>query len=620
MSIVFPTLTDMLLPSTQALAFLAHSYDYLVLGGGTAGLTVATRLALSSPSIRVGVLEAGHSQLDNPLVSIPGFFGFSRGTAIDYNFTTIPQANVNNRRMDIPRGKMLGGSSGLNYMNWNLASKAEYDSWGHGWDWDVISKTAKRVEEYFPPELEAQLELLPKPPVKPGLHGTKGPVKVGFTKWFPKVTGTLLGSLEKFGVGLNPDSMSGDNTGGYYSLHSVTNDGTRSYSASAYLAPNIGRENLIVLTGATVAKILLENKVAVGVEFVDDMGATHQVFLKKGGKSEVILSAGSIQSPQILELSGIGKKSVLEAAGVPIKIRNDQVGENLQDHLCVYPPIVHRDDPPTDGTDTPITYEFTPENTPTRDLLLTSPDFLAAAQGEYTANRSGILVGTILTIAMLPLDSILSPTELASLTSRVLATNPTIDPFETFVLPRNTTKNKVAQTELIFAPFKVSSPPPAPGKTYFTLLAALMHPLSRGSVHISSATAFSPPVIDPRFYSEAVDREVMLASVRFAAKVAATEPLKRELAGRTDEVPDDQLWEAIKNTTETVFHPVGTCAIGTVVDGNLRVKGVKGLRVVDASVIPLQLSTHPQATIYAIAERAAEIILHEVNERYSEEM
>ncbi|KAI5856048.1 hypothetical protein BZA05DRAFT_333620 [Tricharina praecox] len=582
----------MLLPSNQALAFLAHSYDYLILGGGTAGLTVATRLALSSPSLKIGVLEAGHSQLDNPLVSVPGYYGFGLGTELDYNFTTTPQTHVNNRKIGMARGKMLGGSSGLNYMNWNLASAEEYDSWGHGWGWGVISKAVRAIEGYYPPELEAQFELLPKPPVVEGVHGTKGPVQAGWAKWFPKPTGMLLKSLQSFGIGINPDAMSGDNLGGYYSLGSVTKDGERSYSASAYLAPNIDRENLIVLTGATVAKVLLKNKVAVGVEFVDEAGTTHQAFLKKGGKSEVILSAGSLQSPQILELSGIGKKSVLEAAGVLAIVQNDQVGENLQDHIF-----------------SPITWEFTADNTPTRDLLRTSPAFLAAAQEEYNVNRSGILTGTTMTFAMLPLDTFLAPGELATITSQALTTNSTIDLYDTFVLPRNNSESKVAQIEYIFAPFKSSSPAPSPGKTYFTILIALMHPLSRGSVHISSASAFSPPVIDPRFFSELVDREVLLAGVRFAAKVAAAEPLKSQLLGRTDEVPDDQLWEAIKTSAETVKHPVGTCAIGTVVDGKLRVKGVKGLRVVDASVIPLQLSTHTQVTVYAIAEHAVKIIL-----------
>jgi len=228
----------------------------------------------------------------------------------------------------------------MNYMVWDIGSKDEYDSWGHGWDWDVISKAVRKAEGYHPPELEAQLELLPKPPVKEQIHGTEGPIGVGFTKWFPKVTSMFFLALENVGVGINPDSMSGDNVGGTYSLNSMAKDATRSYSASAYLAPNVDRENLSVLTGVTVAKVLLEKNVAVGVEFVDEAGTTHQVFLTKGGNSEVILSAGAYQSPQILELSGIGKKSVLEAAGVPVAVRNDQVGENLQDHICESPPPV----------------------------------------------------------------------------------------------------------------------------------------------------------------------------------------------------------------------------------------------------------------------------------------
>jgi len=236
---------------------------------------------------------------------------------------------------------------------------------------------------------------------------------------------------------------------------------------------------------------------------------------------------------------------------------------------------------------------------------------MATAQEEYAVNRTGILTGLANALSMVSLNTILSPTELASLTSRVLASNPTIDPFSTFVLPRNSTDNKVAQIELIFLPYKITMPKASPGKTYLTIITALMHPLSRGSVHISSASPLSHPVIDNRFFSELVDREILLAAVRFAAKVGAQEPLKSELAGTTDEVPDDQLWEEIKTSAQTTKHPLGTCAIGTVVDGELKVKGVKGLRVADASVIPLHVSAHTQATVYAIAERAVEIILKE---------
>jgi len=323
----------MLLNSTQALSFLSHRYDYIVLGGGTAGLTLATRLS-SDPSLTVGVLEAGELQIDNPLVYIPGVYGQALGGELDWNFTTVPQEHVNNRSIQWERGRMLGGSSGLNFMAWNVGAREEYD-WGYGWDWETISAAWKKAETLHPPMLTAQLELLTTPPVEPRFHGTDGPVSSSFSQWFPSISARFLPSLEKLGPKTRVDSMGGENTGGYNSLSSVEPKSvTRSYSASAYLVPNIDRKNLIVLTGAMVSRVILKEGVARGVEFLDINGALHCATLNSQEKSEIILSAGSIQSPQILELSGIGKESVLAAAGVPLLVRNDHVGENLQDHTC----------------------------------------------------------------------------------------------------------------------------------------------------------------------------------------------------------------------------------------------------------------------------------------------
>lgn len=323
----------MLLSSTQALVFISYDYDYIIIGGGTAGLILAARLS-ANPAIVVGVLEAGEWQNDNPIVYIPGLHRASIGTPLDWNFTTVPQTHVNNRVISHPLGKMLGGSSGLNFMNWCVASRGEYD-WGLGWNWDAISDGWKKAEGVYPPVLQTQIDLLPKPYVNTRFHGHDGPVGMSFARWFPSSTSAILPSLRKLGVKENPDPMGGDNTGGYYCLSSI--DGanvTRSTSATAFLEPNLERKNLIVLTGVTVSRIVFNNKVASGVEFLDKSGTTHTAKLNTDPKSEVILSAGSLQSPQILELSGIGKKSVLEAAGVPLLVRNDNVGENLQDHTC----------------------------------------------------------------------------------------------------------------------------------------------------------------------------------------------------------------------------------------------------------------------------------------------
>ncbi|KAF8540022.1 hypothetical protein BDD12DRAFT_656195, partial [Trichophaea hybrida] len=568
--------------------FLTHRYDYIILGGGTAGLTLAARLS-ADPTLTVGVLEAGELEDSNPLVYTPGLYGVALGGNLDWGFSTVPQEHVNNRSIPWSRGRMLGGSSGLNYMAWNVGAREEYD-WGHGWDWEVISAAWKKAETLHLPKLATQLELLTTPPVEQKFHGNNGPVSTSFVLWSPSITDKFLPSLEKLGIKIRVDSMGGENTGAFNGLASIDPEKViRSYSANAYLLPHIDRENLIVLTGATVSRVILEEGTARGVEFLDINGTLHCASLNSKEKSEIILSAGSIQSPQILELSGIGRESVLAGARVPLLVRNDHIGENLQDH-----------------TYCPLIYELTPNN-PTRDLFRTSTSFLASATAEYESKRTGILTSTTLAFAMLPLPSILPPSSLQNLISTY--SNP--DPFTTFSLPRSPTDSTVAQIELIFAPFKIAGPPPEPGKSYLSLLTALMHPLSRGSVHISSPDPRKPPVIDPRYYCQPVDKAVLLAGVKFAEKVVEQEPLRSVLAKRVDVVGEGEegLWEWVKGQISSVEHPVGTCAIGLAVDGELRVKGVKGLRVVDASVIPEQIAAHMQATVYGVAERAAEIII-----------
>jgi choline dehydrogenase-like flavoprotein len=586
----------MLLPSTSAVAFTALQYDYLLLGGGTAGLTLAARLSNSLPHARIGVLEAGLSELSNPLISTPGLFGAVLGTSADWGYKSVPQPFVASRKLDIQRGKMLGGSSGLNFLIWDVGSKDEYDAWGYGWGFDGISKGWKSSEIVHAPTNPALEQILPRPPVDENMHGHKGPLSTSFNQWFPHVSTTFHAAFEKLGVRVNPDPTGGDNLGFSYSLNTIDpTRAERSYSASAFFAPNQDRENLVVLTGVTASKVLFgEDKVTIGVEFVDGEGKTHQAFLKSGDENaEVILTAGAVGSPQLLELSGIGKKSVLDAAGIEVLVENDDVGENLQDHLFAT-----------------LTYELSPENNVTRDTFFTNPDFAATAQKEYSTNRSGLLTSTsVLPVAMLPLSEFFEPAELEKL---IAETESEVDPFEMFALPRSSAEkdNRNAQVEIL-AVGENFGLVPEPGKTYVTLLSIILHPLSRGSIHITSSNPLDAPTIDPRYYSHPLDRTVMKTAYKWLDKLAEQEPVKSQLRARVDPVPnnDEEFWAHVQKKTESVKHLAGTCALGKVVDGLLKVKGVQGLRIVDASVMPIQVSAHTQATVYGIAERAAELIL-----------
>ncbi|KAI5848104.1 putative choline dehydrogenase [Tricharina praecox] len=582
----------MLLSSLQPLLFLARSYDYIIVGGGTAGLTLAGRLC-SDPSVTVGVLEAGPDAHNDPLVYIPGFYGYPQRSSgygpddspLDWGFRTEPQPHVDNRRMPWSRGKMLGGSSALNYMIWDVPSAPEYDAYAThgnapGWNWCTVSAAVNKAWRAIQPGV---------------LTGQAGELSV--QKFVTPGTELFAPTLKKLGVKVNPNPLSGDAIGTYDSPASILNGAsTRSYSVSAYLLPNAHRDNLVVLPGATGARVVLDaSNRAIGMEFLDCSGRNHTAFLNPDG--EVVLSAGSTQTPQLLELSGIGKKSVLDAVGIPVRVRNDNVGEDLQDHLFA-----------------PLVYEITP-GIPTRDLLLTSLPFLATAEANYTNHRDGILSSGISALSFVPLTNVMDPPALSRLIAETKLSKPSVDPFSTFTLPyspQHRDANKVAQLEFLFGNYKVTPGPREVGKSYISIWACLLHPLSRGSIHISSRDPLVPPVIDPQYYSEAVDRAVMLAGVKFADKIANTAPLSGIIKRRVDLPPgrltDQQLWAYTKKVTQSIWHPVASAAMGKVVDDRLRVFGVKGLRVVDASIAPLLISAHSQATVYGIAELAAEIM------------
>lgn len=256
--------------------------------------------------------------------------------------------------------------------------------------------------------------------------------------------------------------------------------------------------------------------------------------------------------------------------------------------------------------------------------LLSNATFLAQAQAEYDQHRSGILSSNNALYAILPLSTTMSPSEVTSILA--LATSLTNsspksarDQLLDNTLLAQLNSTAIGQTEILWAPrvFSATAPTQA-GKTYLTLAAAGMLPWSRGSIHIVSSDPTIPPAIDPRVYSSQIDKEIMLASVRFTDKIAKTQPLAGYLVRRVEpaegELSDEQWWAQIKNLTQTVKHPMGTCAMlpkekGGVVDERLRVYGVKGLRVVDASVFPLHIAAHLQATVYAVAEKAADLIL-----------
>jgi len=445
-------------------------------------------------------------------------------------------------------------------------------------------------------------------------------------------------TLHKLGTQTNHSHSSGSNVGVWTSVAGVDPETReRSYSATAYYRPNRERPNLALLTEAIVREVILENEgaewVAKGVKFVH--GGEEHVVRAEG---EVIVCAGSVQSPQLLELSGIGDPNILEAAGINVNVTNPNVGENLQDHMseCLNPLHVAV---LTYSKVTAMIYEIDPSIATPADLR-TDPILAEAADRTYATSQSGPRTVLPSSIAYLPFRHFILPSELSALTSpEFFQFGPNTTLRDRILSRRLQSEKALGQIEYIFDVTNFSPYfTPLPGKKYGTMLQILQYPFSKGSIHVpamrdgKATTSDEPPVIDPKYYAGPggqVDFRMMVAAQKFADKMCSTSPLSDIIVSRVFPAPsqdpdgkEGDFTDWVRDSTITDWHPVGTCAMGGkgaqdgfVVDGRLRVYGVRGLRVVDASIMPLQLSAHPQATVYAIGEKGASMILEDWKNR-----
>ncbi|KAF8313116.1 alcohol oxidase [Clavulina sp. PMI_390] len=603
-----------------------HGFDYVVIGGGTAGLVLAARLS-EDPSVTVGVLEAGSYHADDPLVDIPGFVGRALGNPnYDWAYFTAPQKHVNSRSLFHPRGKMLGGSSGLNFMVTVYApllnvrastSKEEYDAFealsNPGWNWDSLLGYFKKSETVHPADKNIHSDRH-NAVFNPEAHGTDGPIQKSFANWASDLNVPFFDALEELGVQRSADASSGLATGSYTILSAVDPaTSKRSYTAPAYYVPNASRPNLVVLTSAHVVKLVLtgtgEPYTISGVQFTTS--GSDKVYEVKA-KREVILSAGAFGTPQLLELSGIGGRVVLEKAGVEVKVELPGVGENLQDHVYVS-----------------STYEMS-NKLETLDLLR-DPERHAAETQLYEQAGKGMYSCTQSAHAYLPAAAVVPPSELKRLRGEIHNNTHGLDASVSLKKQKALLENWLVderhpQIEIFSYPgfYPVPGKTPRPGAHYQTVVVVLLHPLSHGSVHITSASPLDKPTVDPNYLASNVDRDLLVHAMRFTKKLHDTESLKgllvsyvepawgTDASGDSGEVSDEKLQEFVKNGVEPIWHPAGTAAMfpraeGGVVDPKLKVYGTTNLRIVDASIIPIHIAAHPTATIIAMAEKAADI-------------
>ncbi|TDZ15952.1 Dehydrogenase citC [Colletotrichum orbiculare MAFF 240422] len=571
------------------------AYDYIVVGGGTAGVAVAARLSEGLPDSKILLIEAGPAAWDEPKINVPGMKGSTLATKYDWNFTTVPQTHVNDRVFTVNRGKVLGGSSALNLMSYDRSAAVEYDSWealgNDGWNWETMIAAMKKSENFTGINTDTYGSA--------GV-GDGGPVKAVINRIIPEHQESWIPTMNALGIKTNLESLGGNPLGVMYQPSSI--DAThynRSYSANAYVP--IAGSNLEILSDTVVTKINLE---AVGSE-QQATGVTLQNGTIIGASKEVILSAGTIQSPGLLELSGIGQASVLEAAGVGQIIDLPGVGENLQDHLRIQ-----------------SSYQLKPEYT-SFDILRSNATYAAEQLALWNAGEVSLYdyTGSGYTFTTWA-QALGNDSHMVSLARTAAGEDPSIVDQKKLEFMSDPA---VPQLEIIFSDGYTgvkgypASTSPLFGKGFFTLIAAIMHPMSRGTIHINPDDAASKPVINPNYLAHEHDLEAAVQAIKYCRKIATTEPMasvwESEYEPGLEAVRTDEQWrEFALNTTLSIFHPVGTCSMlpredGGVVDADLKVYGTSNLRVVDASVIPLLISAHVQTAVYGIAEIAAERII-----------
>ena len=521
---------------------------------------------------------------------------------------------------------MLGGSSGINFMAYGRPCAEDIDEWSKtlgipGWSWSDLLPYFTRSEKLEVDQPNIRNRDINDCPLNQDLHGTDGAIHTSMSPWQVPFEETLLPAFDEVsGLSRPEDPYNGSHLGFYRSLFTIDRLGkpVRSYAGSGYMAPIIGRPNLRILTNTLAVKVLLENcndggLVARGVELQHE-GASYSAFAKR----EVILSAGSIRSPQLLEFSGIGDPKILENAKIPCVSCNSDVGNNLQEH-----------------TMSAVVYELAP-GVISLDSIFQDPAMAKEHQRLYTESYSGAMSGSMSVTGYIPYSSRVSKIELEETITSV-SHSPRVNdqsPPQNAAFQRRQRELIVtrlrdprsANIQAIGTPAnfdiarghsswdKLMTGAPIGHNACYSIVVSNMYPISRGSVHIKSSSPLDAPLIDPGYLSNQADVNVMAAGVEFADRVFQSSRVKNKVARRVDPPPGinlenkDAARDFVRDHVVTYHHALGTCAMGQVVDECLRVKGVQGLRVVDASVLPMQISTAIQATVYSVAEKAADMI------------
>ena len=526
-------------------------HDYVIVGAGTAGCVLASRLS-EDPATRVCLIEAG-SWDRHPFIHVPALVGAAIAVpALNWRFMTVPQRGLDDRRIPLPRGRVVGGTGSINGMVYFRGQPQDYDDWAAagnpGWSW-------REVLPYF-----LRSEDNPDYPGSP-YHAQGGPIRVSHIRNPNPLNHSFLGAFASVGGYPACEDFTGPNPEGYGLRQGTIRDGRRDSTATAYLRPARGRANLTVLTRARVTRVLIENGRALGVEALID-GQPRRILAAR----ETVLSAGAIQSPQLLMLSGLGASAELRRHGIDVRVDLPGVGTHYQDHLSV-----------------PVLMETA--NTLSYGLSLRTLPRAALNLAQYAFGRSGPLASNV---------------------------------FESTAFVRSAPGMDRPDLQIVFQPARRNRGTfPLPLGHGYAINAVALYPRSTGSIQLVSADPLAAPQVEANLLGDPQDLSPLCAGLKLARRLLAAPPFARYRAVEVAPGPavqsDAGLGAYVRRAASTVHHPVSTCRMGpdagAVVDAQLRVRGVAALRVVDASVFPSIVGGNTNAPVVMVAEKAADMML-----------